>query len=71
MVVESLTLCHGFGQLPREDGIDFIPDRAPLDTLIKQVVESQIGREQDIYRTSLDIWPASLWKIPSRFIGAF
>jgi hypothetical protein len=60
-----------FSNLPKLDGIDFDPKAPPVADFLQRIVDSQKGREDQIYRISLDLWPTHLWRLPQRFVGSF
>ena len=56
---------EGFGALcPTED---FDPASGILGAYLDRVVASTRGREQDLYKIDLDIWPRELLRLPERF----
>lgn len=61
----------GFASLLPLDGIDFDPATAPVQEFLDEVVASQAGKEDHVYKIALDIWAKNLWKLPDRFIGKF
>lgn len=60
-----------FGRLTKMDGVEFDPNAAPVGDFLDRVLQSQKGRENDIYRIDLDLWPNALWRLPPRFVGTF
>lgn len=66
-LIEQFT---AFGSLQLDER-DLDARNEPVSDFIDAVLKSQIGRENDVFRLSLDIWPDSLWHIPERFRGAF
>jgi glycosyltransferase involved in cell wall biosynthesis len=60
----------GFSSLPPDDR-DWDLKREPVSTFVNAVLQSQIGRENDLFRISLDIWPNTLWRVPERFRTIF
>ena len=67
---EMVEQFEGFGRLGL-DTRDFDPPQRPLCDFLYLVTQSQHGRENEIYRISLDIWPDSLWRVPERFRTLF
>ncbi len=61
----------GFARLQARDGLEFDPGVDPVKGFIDQVSASRIGRENDVYKLDLGIWPRDLWRLPERFIGTF
>lgn len=60
----------GFASLP-QDTRDLDAGLPPVSDFVADVLRSQRGRETDVYRIALDIWPSTLWRIPERFRGLF
>jgi hypothetical protein len=60
----------GFASLPPSTA-DLDLTRPPVSVFAAEVIDSQRGRERDLYRISLDIWPSELWSVPPRFQDAF
>ncbi len=67
---EMIAQFEGFGQLA-EDTRDLDPHTAPVSEFLDAVIASQAGREHDIFRISLDLWPSALWRVPERFRSVF
>jgi hypothetical protein len=62
---------NGFGRLPPRTEGEFSPHADPIKGYIDAVLASQIGRENQTYKITLDMWGQELWKIPDRFFGSF
>lgn len=60
----------GFSSLP-PDVRDLDAKAPPVSEFVGEVLKSQIGRERDLFRISLDIWPDTLWRVPERFRALF
>lgn len=60
----------GFSSLSLDDR-DMDTNVEPVSTFIDAVLKSQIGRENDTFKISLDIWPDTLWRVPERFRNIF
>jgi hypothetical protein len=67
---EMVAQFEGFGALQR-DASDLDSRRPPVSDFTRAVEASQHGREGDVFRISLDIWPDSLWRVPERFRPLF
>ena len=67
---EMIAQYEGFGQL-QEDLRDLDPACPPVSDFLAAVKASQTGREAELFRISLDIWPDSLWRVPQRFRTLF
>ena len=61
----------GFANMPIIDAMELDPTIDPVRPFLDQVVASQIGRQNETYKIALDIWSDRLWRLPSRFVGAF
>jgi hypothetical protein len=61
---------YGFANLAPDER-ELAADQPPVSEFIEAVLRSQIGRERDMFRISLDIWPTSLWRVPERFRALF
>lgn len=69
---EKFTSAHmGFARLQPRDGLEFDPAAEPVKAFIDQVQASRVGREDQVYKLDLGIWPRDLWRLPERFIGTF
>jgi hypothetical protein len=55
----------------RRDDCEFLPDHEPLRTLITEFLVSQIGRENNTYKTELHIPAPYLLRIPDEFRDVF
>jgi hypothetical protein len=66
-----LRLVASKGALPKAEGADIDAGREPLAALLKQVEESQKGREAETYKIDLGIRGQVLTPIPRRFKGRF
>lgn len=62
---------NGFGRLPPRALVDFSLYADPIKGYIDDVLASQIGRENQTYKITLDMWGQELWKIPERFVSQF
>ena len=60
----------GFSSLPTDER-DLDARTEPVSGFTDAVIKSQVGRENDTYRITLDIWPDALWRVPERFRAAF
>lgn len=60
----------GFSGLPPDER-DWDCASEPISAFTDAVLASQIGREQDVFKISLDIWPHALWRVPERFRECF
>lgn len=56
----------GFSSLPPDER-DLDASTDPVRSYTDAVLASQIGRENDTFRITLDIWPDSIWRVPERF----
>lgn len=66
-LVEQFT---GFSSLA-EDKRDLEASNDPVRAFTEAVLASQIGREHETFRITLDIWPDTIWRIPERFQSYF
>ena len=62
---------RGFARLRCRDGLEFDPTADPIQGFTNQVLASRAGRENQVYKIDLGIWPRELWRLPERFIGTF
>ncbi len=56
----------GFSGLPPDER-DWDAAADPVRGFTDAVLASQIGREHEVFKISLDIWPHALWRVPERF----
>ena len=67
---EMVAQFEGFGRL-HLDASDLDSCHPPISDFTATVEQSQRGRENDLFRISLDIWPDALWRVPERFRPLF
>jgi hypothetical protein len=67
---EMVAQFEGFSRL-QPDARDLDARCPPVSDFTSQVEQSQRGRENELFRISLDIWPDSLWRVPERFRALF
>lgn len=67
---EMVAQYEGFGRL-RLDASDLDSRQPPISEFTAMVEDSQRGRENDVYRITLNIWANALWRVPERFRPLF
>jgi glycosyltransferase involved in cell wall biosynthesis len=62
---------RSFANLSPVDDCDFDPVQPPVGSFLNRVSASRVGREDTVFKISLDIWLDRLWRVPDRFVGTF